>query len=77
MSRYIDRDKLLDDLNWIAPGDEIRIIIKAITKQPEADVVKVIRCKDCKYYGQFSCTNARIQHLCNENDYCSYAERKG
>lgn len=37
----------------------------------------VIRCKDCKYYGQFSCTHPCIQHLCNEDDYCSYGEKRG
>lgn len=40
------------------------------------DFVEVVRCKDCKYYGQFSCTHPSITHICDESDYCGYGERK-
>lgn len=46
---------------------------------PTADMAKIVRCKDCKYY-EFS--TACNKHFCNEyggfvteNDYCSRAEK--
>ena len=49
---------------------------------PSADVVEVVRCKDCKWYMALSdiygkCTYRTREHLYNEpTDYCSYGERK-
>lgn len=64
--RYIDADKLalhLSDFalqespNWGANDhgsadayEAINECIKAIEQQPTADVVEVVRCKDCVYY---------------------------
>lgn len=76
MSRYIDKDKILDNLNWFAPEPHKDSISSFIEEQPEVDVVEVVRCKDCEYYGQFSCTHPCVSHICDENDYCSYGERK-
>lgn len=41
----------------------------------KADVVEVVRCKDCKHYdgGRF-CYYTEITVL--DNDYCSYGERR-
>ena len=45
-----------------------------------ADVVEVVRCKDCKHArkmvsGDYACrVDHRIAH--NETDYCSYGERR-
>ena len=43
------------------------------------NVVKVVRCKDCKYYWSQICSHSIAggnfsKH--NENDFCSYGERK-
>lgn len=54
MSRYIDKDKLLDDLNWYAPSEYNAKVNEIIVKQPEADVVEVVRCKDCEYWDKQS-----------------------
>ena len=55
--------------------------IKAIDSIPSADVVSVVRCKDCKYYYNINperiATANIICHQMHENDYCSYAERLG
>jgi hypothetical protein len=44
------------------------------------DVVKVIRCKDCKWYDnelyEKFCTLHSGLGMANDEDYCSYAERK-
>ena len=50
-----------------------------------ADVVEVIRCKDCKYATFYTCKNDRCYNriICDyevgtgdENFFCSYGERK-
>ncbi len=49
---------------------------------PTIDAVKVIRCKDCKYYTDKWCKRDSIHatdlndRMVSENDYCSYAERR-
>lgn len=43
---------------------------------PAADVVEVVRCKDCKHYYHGTCTNDFALNLMRENDYCSYGERR-
>ena len=42
-------------------------------KLPTADVVPVIRCKDCKHWNNGDCY--RIE-LTRPDDYCSYGERR-
>lgn len=55
----------------------------AISKLPIADVVEVVRCKDCKYWFSSNNDDAHyckyqygLQGLVAEEDYCSYGERK-
>ena len=56
MSRYIDADHI--DWRLIIPTNpttaEENMIYRArklVESQPKADVVEVVRCKDCKWYG--------------------------
>lgn len=73
MSRYIDREDLLNDLFSERPKDWVGYI----AKYPTADAVEVVRCKDCKYY-----YNGRTQCEIHDGigykptDYCSYGERR-
>ena len=56
----------------------------AIEQLPSADVVEVIRCKDCKWSDWYtSCDGSKYCYCMEtgnsgrtENDYCSYAERR-
>lgn len=49
MSRYIDADRLIDELN--RRGIEYRADIDDVIRTtPTADVEQVVRCKDCKWY---------------------------
>lgn len=43
-------------------------------KIPVADVVEVVRCKDCRWYGQ--CFRNIRSGGNKPDDYCSYGERK-
>ena len=89
MARYIDADKIHQFVEDNFKGDvpyEWAWTLTAIDKEPTADVVPVVRCKDCKYYkAQKQSVNwkNKKKYCCrvvalkvNENDYCSYGERK-
>lgn len=75
MSRYIDKDKLIENLNYFAPENYNSLINDLITKQPEADVVEVVRCKDCKYWRK-DCRLDPALLPSQEYEYCSYGERE-
>lgn len=50
------------------------VILKDI---PPADVIEVVRCKDCKYWKELLPVCERIHRAgWGVNDYCSYGERK-
>ena len=90
MTRYIDAEKFEKDIIGKAKvlNDEIvfesTFVYSTLYQQPTADVVEVVRCKDCEF--------SRLQGLklngkelrkcdlhkrpCFETDYCSYGERK-
>ena len=65
-------------------------ILDMIAEEPAADVVEVVRCKDCKFYIEHyfdsycgyhtenACDGGHCDGACyvEENDFCSYGERK-
>ena len=87
MPRYIDADaelkRLPDDLPY--KGSVKRVLMQA----PAADVVEVVRCKDCKHnvanwqhdeldiedYTDIVCDYFMTDGM-EANDYCSYGERR-
>ena len=91
MARYIDMDKIFPngvfyvcENNPMASLDEL---INRICNTPTADVVEVVRCKDCKHFGKnkiyranpklpFSFCEKFHHNITTENDYCSCGERK-
>ena len=79
--RYIDADKLLDEvhtesgcIDFSMTATDIR---KMIREQPTADVVEVVRCKDCRWWRDIdhTCKYSFTSPMC-ANDYCSHGERK-
>ena len=93
MSRYIDADKMLKEyqetlcfnvLCSLCPfldniKDDNCQVEKWINEQPTADVIEVVRCKDCKHGSQY--TNDKVWCSLGAtsyrlNDYCSYGERR-
>ena len=95
MPEYIEREILFEEIRkefrpyWQIPCDyEDKVTQKMVTKMrglidklTAADVVEVVRCSECKYFGKklkqgkHSCLNYQLPY-CLENDYCSYGERK-
>ena len=85
MSRYIDADKL-KTIESIQSADfnSIESIRRWIDEQQTADVVEVVRCKDCKHHEDFLsddgdkvlCWVHDVDIVMAKNDYCSYGKRK-
>ena len=77
MARYIDAEKLKPDAVVFLSGyDEKPSAVysrERIDNAPTVDAVPVVRCKDCKFYG-----NCSIEEFgCMEPyDYCSRGKRK-
>lgn len=64
-------------------GKDIMMVPTAeIDDAPTIDAVEVVRCKDCKHYivegiaTQYGWCH-EYKHSVDEDDYCSYGERKG
>ena len=74
MSRYIDREDLLKNLKQFAPEHLTPLIVSLIEKQPTADVVEVVRCKDCTEWDkdEYECSH---WYGFREDDYCNYGAR--
>ena len=69
MSDYIKREDAIKTLEgWKISGEMILATV------PTADVVEVVRCKDCKYRKKntFCLHNMRYE---DDNGFCSYGER--
>lgn len=71
---YIEREAMNNVLDELTVNDSLYNALQAI---PAADVVEVVRCKDCINFEQ------GIIGWCNEfergiycDDFCSYGERK-
>lgn len=80
-TKYIDADKLKRNYDYARWDDESKKIFdEIIDLQPAADVVEVVRCKDCKYYrweiNMCDEPFSTAHNVVHEYDYCSKAERK-
>lgn len=92
---YIERGALLEKSRWVTEYDEggWGIDYRAVSEEeinnaPAADVVEVVRCKDCKYayINSFSAasgvvlckelSNAAETAIRQQDEYCSHGERK-
>ena len=82
MSDYINREMAADCIVLECDDVTLEQARQAIKDCPSADVVEVVRCKDCKYYdvNWDSCTRWTSdqfnQASVRNNDYCSFGERK-
>lgn len=92
MTRYIDADALIPMMKYATTDNEIGVfpirigfdaIKGVIDNAPTADVVEVVRCKDCKHWhsntefcGIWSFNFQNIAQRTLRDDYCSRAERR-
>lgn len=87
MPEYIERKETVSEMLEAMCGTGYQQwAIDVINRQPAADVVEVVRCKDCKHFGKnkiyrqnpklpFSFCEKFHHNITTENDYCSYGER--
>lgn len=90
MAEYIERDAILESIakkhgtrNDIEEQTALDIW-DGIKKIPTADVVEVVRCKDCKYFktDSYYCQKTKQGYCEFDNNvkqkqgYCSYGERR-
>lgn len=83
MKKYIDRQLFLDNVKHNAPF-LVSLILPIILITPVADVVPVVRCRECKHFK----TNINKENYCDihstrwdkfyvrEEDYCSRGEKQ-
>jgi hypothetical protein len=91
MARYIDADKLCKGLKDMAKYQNsykqstILGVVSTIENTPTADVVEVVRCKDCIYKtvtedGEYNPEDIVCEYHMSDgfdsDDYCSYGKRK-
>ena len=81
MSRYIDADALKQ--KWLFRGKDGKPYRDEIDAMPTADVVEVVRCKDCEFRKIEFGWNGKRYKMCANTDfptdddaYCSYGERR-
>ena len=83
--RYIDADNYKKDLKLL--GFLPALVVSALDKQPTLDLVEVVRCKDCKFWGITQANDVENSHYCCRDnmwcmplrfadDFCSYGERR-
>ena len=84
MKEYIERGKFLKEcmMTFGSMGVTIKVI-EGIANECTADMVEVVRCKECRFYEANSCFNRQWDlessteiPTVGENDFCSYGERR-
>lgn len=86
MAEYIDREKAIEIIKsggyW--EREDMEVAIACIEQTPTADVVDVVRCKDCKYaknsktvlgVPDYSCLKTALTCL-DADDFCSYGKKE-
>lgn len=84
MPRYIDADRAHKDceMRFADTGVpcEWALALRIIDNAPTADVVEVVRCKECKHHNETWCdmnSRDRGEWFCwYDDDFCSYGERR-
>ena len=83
MAEYIEREALLKEVaSRIVWTLSYHAIYEAIQEAPAADVVEVVRCKDCKYWDDRGyCDHEHWEDAegwaktADHDDFCSYGRR--
>lgn len=91
MAEYIEREavrRAVFDAAWLNSQDE-DVAYDVLESVPAADVVEVVRCRDCKYYDygkrfpdmKWCCrlkdkNGETVRYMYADDDFCSYGERK-
>ena len=80
MSRYIEREAVMKTARDGYHSDfgkslaDLTSLREVLEDTPTADVVEVVRCKDCTEWDKDECECSHWYGF-REDDYCSYGER--
>ena len=86
--RLIDANSLFDEFlkkytemerdgNLVFAACEIKQdFADMISNVPNVDAVEVVRCRECKYHNKPPCPMRLSFNWTEDNDFCSYGERK-
>lgn len=84
MAQYIDADSLLKRMFPYDLVDKKQYALNAqavynvIESSSVADVVEVVRCKDCKHCERGICYYPKVRYVSHDkNHFCGYGEKKG
>lgn len=89
MAEYIERDAVVKRLKTVSMPDDlyskgiqrgVEHAVDIITEAPAADVVEVVRCKDCKHVllsSIWAPQCCKFETPVAEDDFCSCGERRG
>ena len=82
MSDYIKREDAIRQIVKTSAQNELDIpaigtVLYILSKMDSADVVEVVRCKDCKWFNNIGCAIKIVDDSDKpkDNDYCSFGER--
>lgn len=79
MSKYIDKDKLIEHINKYANLSfwaKIELI-ENVKNEPVVDVVEVVRCKDCEFWKTSDChIDYKYFSETNKDDFAVTEKRK-
>lgn len=89
MAEYIEREALIEDYSslikkMVTAKNGLRpvsaeVVLKYLSNFPAADVVEVVRCRDCKHSNfhefQFAVCWKR-NNMVSKDGFCSYGERR-
>lgn len=91
MAEYIEREEVMKTARDGYHSDfgrsmaDLTSLRELLEDTPAADIVEVVRCKDCKYYGgitfgnicrRWSVIHSGVKNCTKPDDFCSYGERK-
>ena len=82
---YIDKEFVMNAINEFKAKPLPKTIVLEHLQQiiediSAVEVVEVVKCKDCKYYRKMyklcSCRSDKFNVYLNDNDFCSFGERR-
>ena len=71
--RLIDVDAFLEKMKRTSRYFDVKFDIE---EMPTIDAVPVVRCRECKYHNKPPCPMRLSFNWTEDNDFCSYGERK-
>lgn len=83
MPKYINADQFERDCVFDKKCEDMQDVIYKLRDYPSADVVEIVRCRDCKYFCKVhkktkwgACDNDAGLVVTFPYSFCSYGERK-